>query len=459
MRPTAVHLAVAAAIAAAIPVAAQHPERRGIGLQAPKGVAKVRGASVRSLETAAARTSLAAKFDARRSLFVTDVPIVEKFTLQEVMARLAAAEPSLTPKALFHRWWSTADEPWCGQTFNGFPFTCPRPEASEATNQDPFGTGIDGYSAIALSNRFDLASLPGTGSDCGEYRIVFARNSGSTKPNSTARNLLIFEAVLPNPKPGKDLSGCAPIQEMWARLSEEDDVQKRAKTLRDFYFDGIPSAGVAPVVKAEHYGAATPTAKGQIRTNQFLNVPNFIWNLREFRVVVAKQRVDILQDTVKSNPHGEQFSATSSNFATNFLTAIPQLTGAIDAFSLSMDDKFNSGQSPDLATSNYVEQAKDNSALLDAVAKKLATSGGADLKPLQAIARAQAMSCMGCHQQSNGADIGPGERWPSSLGFVHQSEFDPELVGGIKRFRISDALVKVFLPARERIVKEFLKLQ
>jgi len=61
------------------------------------------------------------------------------------------------------------------------------------------------YTAIALSNRFDLTTPPSKGGgDCGEYRIVFERNSGAADPKN--RNLIIFEAVLPNPHPSPEFA-------------------------------------------------------------------------------------------------------------------------------------------------------------------------------------------------------------------------------------------------------------
>ncbi|VVM28303.1 hypothetical protein BSPWISOXPB_10864 [uncultured Gammaproteobacteria bacterium] len=36
--------------------------------------------------------------------------------------------------------------------------------------------------------------------------------------------------------------------------------------------------------------------------------------------------------------------------------------------------------------------------------------------------RAEAMSCGGCHQNSNGAEIAPNVKWPPSKFFVHVDE-------------------------------------
>ncbi len=47
-------------------------------------------------------------------------------------------------------------------------------------------------------------------------------------------------------------------------------------------------------------------------------------------------------------------------------------------------------------------------------------------------------------------------RWPSSLGFVHVSEAQTEIVDGTEHFAISPALSSVFLPHREQIFEQYL---
>src|SRR5262249_20319700 len=135
----------------------------------------------------------------------------------EVMDQLVSqgGDSSLTKLSLFHQWWDTAGQapglglgPHCDDesppqppdeianhqaisTRNGFPYRCPRLEVGEASS-DPFTNenAPEAYSAIAFSNRFDLigADVPDPKRpwrmltpDCGEYRIVFARNSGKPK--------------------------------------------------------------------------------------------------------------------------------------------------------------------------------------------------------------------------------------------------------------------------------------
>ena len=84
----------------------------------------------------------------------------------------------------------------------------PTEQESDATLKRSFGTGLttatsastpipltptfpneDGYTAIAFSNRFDLADKD-RGLHCGEYRIVFAKNSGFTQNAETMIEIL-----------------------------------------------------------------------------------------------------------------------------------------------------------------------------------------------------------------------------------------------------------------------------
>ena len=129
-------------------------------------------------------------------------------------------------------------------------------------------TNPSAYSAIAFSNRFDLVDDAKNPTDCGEYRIVFARNSG--KLDALNRNLVIFEARVANSKPADGLQGCRPILDFWHGLSDPSiSAVDRGVKLHDFYLKGLP--GVPAIVNIDHYTFGT----GQIRTNQFmLNDPD-----------------------------------------------------------------------------------------------------------------------------------------------------------------------------------------
>jgi len=276
------------------------------------------------------------------SIFVSDVETVSQIKFSDVMDQLIKQnrdrgnDPLLTKQILFHQWWDSAGQgpglglgPHCDDesapsptsgipnftalaTLNKLFYRCPRLEVVEAKS-DPFSNEVDAnkdaYSAIAFSNRFDLVSPPG---DCGEYRIVFARNSGRLDPLN--RNLIIFEARVPNPKPTDGLDGCRPILDFWHSLSDTTiSAVDRGRRLHDFYLNGLPGTGVGSIVDIDHYTFGT----GQIRTNQFMlndsdpRLPNppFDWTLREFKTFKTNGTLIIVPDSVKTNPGNILFAA------------------------------------------------------------------------------------------------------------------------------------------------------
>jgi hypothetical protein len=447
---------------------AQNAERRGIGLVPSQ---------TRAMGVLPAGAG-SANIDPRRSLFITDQVILEKFTFAAVMDAIAKGAPGggLTKEKLFAAWWDTANKssPTVQIAFpcdrpdpalNGFPYECPRREGTQSAT-DPFAGAAEGrYIPIALSNRFDLATLPSEGGqDCGEYRIVFARVSGQT--NRTNRNLIIFEAVLPNPKPnGKDLEGCRPVAEFWANLTNNPDRQNRANKLRDFYFVGEP--GFGPVIAAKNYGSATATARGQVRTNQFMQ---FNWILRQFHVVTDAGSLRFKPVAVGNNPAGTLFDAAAKeplgvDFRKAFVGVVKTLAiDDIDTFNMGgLDKKFDAAESDemDARENDYVAQSANSAAFLADIGRSIPAG---PLTPTHIVRRATALSCAGCHQLSNdptNSDLGGSLAWKPSLGFVHTSEADgmKDCPGEVdqepKCFPISKALELVFLPNRQDILGTF----
>src|SRR6266566_8393475 len=165
--------------------------------------------------------------DARRSFVVTDQAILDAFPFERVMNALVARSGTQTTAVrLYQQLFDTQnprpglvarDGPHCDDfmvdsrpAFNGLPRRCPTPEGALA-NSDPFARGD--HIPLAVVNRFDLAAVDG--SNCGQYRIIFARKS-----NSAFRRLhFIFEAVLPNPTPSEGIEGCRAVAQFWADLS------------------------------------------------------------------------------------------------------------------------------------------------------------------------------------------------------------------------------------------------
>ena len=434
-------------------------ERRGIGLEPASSV----GATF--------------TIDSRRSLAVTDQNIVDLFTFQELVDRLVSpgSVAGLTsPLDFFEHWWDTqragaSGTGWhCnnpGTVFNGFPYECPRPEGAQAdTNPFVVPPNSDGYRAVGLFNRFDLAAADG--SDCGEYRIVFARRSGIA--SAVVRNLVIFEANLANPHPDRGLNGCVRVAEFWRDLSTDNSQASRGTKLHNFYYEGLP--GFLPVVHPKNYGARADR-KGQIRTNQFMrgNDPQIQWMLREFKLAQFELcsgmacTTTIQPVTVKTNPSASLFTDAptflNGQFQNELLAQIPQLAVAdINRFNYEPSAQFLTGQSEEsnIPANNYVTSA--GPLFKAAIQNKLdSLKVAVSLTPDQVLARVQALSCNGCHLISNGADVGLPQSWPSSQVFTHVSERATQASpDGGTRFAVSPALTGTFLPFRNTVLTNYL---
>ncbi|MGZ3457284.1 MAG: hypothetical protein ACXU86_02145 [Archangium sp.] len=453
----------------ATPQVSLHPERRGIGLL-PLGEPR-----------AMVKPRLGVALDPRRSLAVTDATILARFSFEEVMKRLVRQSgiPGLTPLRLYQEWWdSERPAPGLGlggahcddqplpdgePGFNGFAFACPRVEGLQAQD-NPFvdpDTNPAAYVPIGLFNRFDLAAQDG--SDCGEYRIVFARRSGIT--DSHSRNLVIFEGALPNPHPKKGIRGCAKVVRFWADLSRVPSAARRAELLYHFYFEGLEE--FPPVVDLNNYGNASNRITGQVRTNQFMQTT---WTLREFRLRKRCTRGSCVlrfePDTVKTNPAGVLFNASESHpLKDDFEAALSSQVEALAVndlmrFTLPLEQRFNSGQSNSSGTENrYVDLFGNDPSPLRTRLQERLTALGSTLTPDNLVARAQALSCAGCHQLSSGADLGGGLTWPTrsaDFKFVHVSERTMEDGPDGPRYGLSELLTGTFLPFRQQLMETFL---
>ncbi|HZI08337.1 MAG TPA: hypothetical protein VEZ71_30235, partial [Archangium sp.] len=400
------------------PEVPRHPERRGIGLL-----------SVSGLQTLA-EPEEDIVVEPRRSLAVTDEVILARFSFEAVMNRLAEQSgiPGLTGLRLYQEWWDSQRKapglglggPHCDDTllpdgkpgFNGFSYTCPREEWRQAL-ENPFvepATNPAAYVPIGLFNRFDLAAEDGR--DCGEYRIVFARRSGILEANK--RNLIAFEGVLPNPKPKKGLDGCRKVARLWAELSQEADPVARAEALHRFYFEGVGK--FPPVIHIDHLGNGT----GQVRTNQFMHN---IWTLREFRLRKRCEGDTCVMrfepDTVKTNPAGVLFNPEEQHplkpdFEQSFTDQVEALSlNDLMRFDMNVEDRFNSGQSNSSGTENtYVFLFGEEPSPLRTRLEEKLDALDSRLTPRNIVARAQALSCAGCHQLSTNMPLGGGLVWP-----------------------------------------------
>lgn len=401
--------------------------------------------------------------DVDKSLFVHDTLTLQsadfslRSLLQQLVTQLNAINPGnpTTPEQLFARMWDTQNVPpgkviggdKCTGTLNNFAVECRPAEGAQADNPALF---INNYIPIGLVNRLDLRDDVNF-NDCGEYRIIFANQGGG-------RNLVIFEAQLPNPNPGV-VSGCLPIAQFWQNLSAQTDAVQRATLLRKFFFEGISGVSTRPVIDIRNYAEGT----GQIRANMFMGSS---WDLKEFKVGIDSQGLSMIKPvTVKSNPvaflfDGNQTDTRAQQFQQDFVNDMDRLLKDFNHFSLLVSDVNNNGQSHASGPidENLYGPAFFNTnanAFQQAVSNKLAALGS-NLTPAQVMNRATAMSCGGCHQPDSFGltspnAIGPNQMWPTTLGFTHISEFANAGV-----FPLSPALVNVFLPFRLSGFKAYL---
>ncbi len=419
--------------------------------------------------------------DERRSLVVTEQAILARFSFERVMTQLAsqANVPGVGALQLFQQWWDTQNptpgvyagahcdnqaDPVLGTVINGYPYFCRDGAEGAQVSCNPFTVGSAcAYIPIGLFNRFDQA--PENGAHCGEYRIVYAKQSGIA--STSDRNLLIFEAVLPNPHPQQGLKGCQQVVDTWYDLSNQNNVQSRADALEDFYFDG--QGAVGPVVSISNFGD-NPTGVGQVRTNQFVNTTTG-WSLREFKLYRtcsgnSCSAFRFVPVTNKNNPFGPLFAPASSltqaaAFRSFFPTQVAKLTaGSAAGLDMSTPDVFNTAQSQASGSTasemRYPDHFTTGASVLRSALQTELTAAGSALTPDDVVKRAQTQTCAGCHRLSNNVDLGGGVVWPPSLGFTHVTERETETVDGQVRFRISDTLINHLLPARKVIFENFL---
>lgn len=426
--------------------------------------------------------------DARRSLAITDIDVLQRFPFERVMNQLAnlSGVPGLTGIELFQQWWDTQapasealfpDAPHCDDqltsgapSLNGYPYDCrSAPHEARHAQCASLSDPDCAYRPIGLFNRFDLAAQDG--SHCGEYRIVYAKEIGVL--DALDRNLIIFEATVPNPAPYSGLNGCRPIVERWAQLSNLNNAQARGNLLEQMYFDGA-GAAIPAIIQPAHFGD-NAQGLGQIRTNQFMgfhSVSPRVWTLREFKLERdcsggggSACRMLVVPAPAAVNAFGPLLDPNSalplkSAFDVFFPSQVSALSAStISGLGMQVPELFNSAQSHSSGPSNEMNYSlhfgAGPSALRTAVDVQLAALGSA-LTADDIVARAQAMTCAGCHKLSDNKNLGGGLTWPASLSFVHVTERQTEVVNGTERYLISPALVDHFLPHRKQLLEDFL---
>ncbi|MFZ5446423.1 MAG: hypothetical protein ACOZQL_40925 [Myxococcota bacterium] len=409
-------------------------------------------AEVPTAKAEAALCSPVSNTDVSRSLAVTDATVLAKFSFERTMRQLlssAQVAGTETPKTVYQRWMSSFAVTQPGVDPEAYGLVNPRqPEAALAT-VNPFRVdGKTSFEPIALFNRLDLA--PASGATCGEYRIVYALRSTQV----SGRALIIFEGALPNPHPELRVDGCLDVALFWQGLTADTDANSRAAKLEAFFYAGTAIPGVAPVVQASSYGLATNGRRtGQIRTNFFIE--GIEWNLREFQLARPCTdgvcTLEFNHVTVKANPAlilATDDHARSATFQSQFVRRMASLTGTdVARIGLKVNDVHNTFESISQRPVHTDYAAAASAGFKSAIA---AQSGA--LTADDVLHRAQTQTCAGCHQASNGVNLGPGvdgPRWPPSNGFTHVNELS-------RPARLSLALTDVFLPHRKQVLEDFI---
>ncbi|HEX7842065.1 MAG TPA: hypothetical protein VF469_31555 [Kofleriaceae bacterium] len=410
-----------------------------------------------------------------RSLFVHDTATLTAvdFSLRRTLGKIAsdaaaAGATGATAETLFRDLWDTQNPQASAATptgaqcdvngppLNGFPNVC-RPTDGAQAKAANLDAEMATYQPVGIVNRLDLAAEGWK--NCGEHRIVYGRVGAGVQ-----RSFIIFEAVLPNPRPGCE-SGCRAVADHWFQLSSVADPVERAKRLEQLFYTGLP--GYEPVVRLDHYAAKTSGGysggSGQIRTNQFLESP---WMLKEFKLALdcttSPCLVEPVPIPVKVNPDGTLWTETTLGLANEFQqnVVLPQVTSLgvndINKFSyqvaLQFDATRSQPQSPPI-NDFYSEAYTAVPGVPGGFRSALVTAAAATspvLTDTQIVNRATALSCAGCHMPSSfgltaANSIGPGMSWPNSATFVHVKA---EAVAGVHA--LSSALTTTFLPARAK---------
>ncbi|MEC7987998.1 MAG: hypothetical protein VX278_22715, partial [Myxococcota bacterium] len=332
-------------------------------------------------------------------------------------------------------------------SLNGFPLDCPRPEAEQQGN-------IDAWFPVSIFNRFDLT--PTDGANCGEQRIVMANNTAI----GGSRFFLIFEAQIPNPDPGGSLEACAPIATFWAEQASITDPVERGERLRQAFLEGsepsLESAGFGAFMSAENFTDET----GHIRSNNF---NNFTWSLREHTLTIFENLIVSQMVPVTNNVFGELWNDNQQHTKGQFCREL--ILESVEA--LSSDDPSDwaltthedcwAAESEFSIANNYLAQFSSSSSDF---ASEIEDRISGNLSATDIVGRAEFVgSCMGCHQNATGLNLGNGQIAPQSLGFVHASEFPTTCDDGSETcFMLSPALTDVFLPERLETITEFLTL-
>ena len=419
------------------------------------------------------------------ALLERDPAALTGFSLERVLARLIeTARSSDTPLAMLQRLFDTlntsemgafADNVHCNDSSNAafrnaWPADCPRAEGVLANSAELLAPSSgDFFAPVAIVNRFDQA--PQNFPTCGEFRIVYAKQSGRTEPRN--RLLMIFEGVLRNPSHA--VAGCVPVAEFWAGLEALPSAAERGARLEQFFFEGLP--GFAPVIQASNFGIDSTNCRyetcGRVRVGLGMQAP---WDFREFQLTrppVPKPEAKPspayfapvpLNDTPVSGLF--DFYGIDPNLA-DFKWMLTSLAGdvarapSVSEMHVDFADRFVAGDSAlsGSASPNFLERVRQSakrdeilSGIDEAIAGlALACPEGDPITHDSVLQRITGLTCAGCHAPqlliSPERAVGCGLVWPNSLGEAHIDEHGT----------LSDALVQTLLPQRADVLSTYLK--
>lgn len=418
-----------------------------------------------------------------KGLIVRDPQVLAAFSLERTLQQLAAtASVTLSPRELLQRLFDTenttadgvfpdvqhCDDPENLAFMRAKAVDCPRAEGRLAKSSSMFSPGApDFFAPVALVNRFDLT--PADRSTCGEYRIVYAKQSGLTNPQD--RVLLSFDMALFNSS--DSLSTCRPVAELWEELPLLDAETQKAR-LSALYFDG--AGDLPPVISVNHLSANATACRyagrcGQIRIGQGMQAP---YQYRQFRLQAVAgfdepNQLLVLPTADSQSPRPQLWDLPStdvsaSTFRQELLDAVPILSLANPArVSSRLSPANDAGESavsgparPNFAERLAASPAAEAMKLADELRLRLtqpnmACSSNDPLTPDALVQRATAVTCAGCHAPeqvlSQGRKLGCGSIWPQSLGVAHINE----------QGELSPALTDVFLPHRADVLTTFLQ--
>jgi hypothetical protein len=416
------------------------------------------------------------------ALLERDPAALAGFSLERVLARLIeTAGASTAPLELLQRIFDTmntaelgvfADNVHCNDSANpafknASPADCPRAEGVLALSSALLSPdSMDSFVPVAVVNRFDQA--PMNFPTCGEFRIVFAKQSGRTDPKN--RLLMIFEGVLPNRS--RAMAGCVPVAQFWANLETLAAPAERGALLERFFFEGIP--GFGPVIHANNFGKGQIDCRyqdcGRVRLGLGMQEP---WDFRELRLkasgfVEPDREIDFSPAPLNDTPAPGFFDlygldARLADFRTEVVWWASGVAGASDVPSMRIDvgDLFVAGDNPlsGPGRPNFLERVRQ-SAGGDAVLAEIDQAldpltiecpAGDPITHESVFRRITALTCAGCHapQKLVSADrsVGCGLVWPDTLGESHIDEHG----------RLSDALVHTLLPQRADVLSTYLQ--